>query len=127
MHLNNDDEDAIRQQIQHYFDALYQADADKLRSVFHPQLRYINTVAGDEVNLGLEQYLAIVEQRTSPSSQQALRDEQLISIDIAGTSMAFVKASMVMMQRRYTDFLTLTKQQEQWLIINKTFSYTPLQ
>ena len=34
--MSNDDTKAIEQTIQTYFDGLYEGDADKLASVFHP-------------------------------------------------------------------------------------------
>lgn len=122
----NADKQQISQLIEEYFEALYRADAERLRGVFHPQARYVNTVAGDEMNYSLEEYLAVVRLRTAPAKTQQARKESITSIDIGGSQMAFVNASMVMMGREYVDFLTLTQYQNSWKILSKVFSYTPI-
>lgn len=108
-----------------YFEGLYHADTAHLTKVFHPDARYINMTEGDYMNKPLSEYFTIVNQRIPPAKTGEIRKEAIISIELGSTNMAFVKASMNMMQRDYLDFLTLTLDQHGWRIMSKIFTYTP--
>jgi len=108
-----------------YFNGLYHADTTRLAQVFHPDARYVNMIEGDYMNKSLDEYFAMVEQRTPPASRGEVRDDRIFSIQFGGTRMAFVRASMTMMDREYLDFLTLTRDQHGWRIMSKVFTYIP--
>ncbi len=108
-----------------YFKGLHHADTARLAKVFHPDARYINMTEGDYINKPLGEYFAIVEKRTPPAKTGEKRKDNIISIELGGENMAFVKASMTMMQRDYLDFLTLTLDHHGWQIMSKIFTYTP--
>lgn len=117
----------IQALMQAYFEGLYQADSSLLAEVFHPDARYVNLQTGDYMHKSMSEYFAMVDQRTSPASQQATRCERILSVELGGSQMAFVKAEMTMFGRRYLDFLTLSSDQHGWRIMNKSFIYGPLQ
>ncbi|MEO9873381.1 MAG: nuclear transport factor 2 family protein [Anderseniella sp.] len=106
-----------------YFDGLYHADTTRLAKVFHPDARYVNMIEGDYMNKSLDEYFAMVDRRTPPASRGEVRDDRIFSIQFGGTRMAFVRASMTMMDRQYLDFLTLTHDQHGWRIMTKIFTY----
>ena len=104
-----------------YFDGLYHADTKRLAKVFHPDARYVNMIEGDYMNKSLSDYFDMVDQRTPPASRGEVRDDRILSIQFGGTRMAFVTASMRMMDHEYLDFLTLTRDQHGWRIMAKVF------
>ncbi len=110
----------------HYFDGLYQADTAMLDTVFHPDAHYINTLPDEYLNLPMSEYFNIVDQRVPPASNNELRNDRIISIEVESGHMAFVKARMTMMGREYLDYLTLTNHDGQWRIMSKVFHYEAL-
>lgn len=108
-----------------YFDGLHHADTARLAGVFHGEARYVNATAGDYMNHTMDEYFAIVDQRTPPVENGAVRRDHIVSIEFGGAEMVFVKATMTMMGRDYLDFLTLIHDDGRWQIISKVFSYTP--
>ena len=104
-----------------YFNGLYHADTKRLADVFHPDARYVNMIEGDYMNKSLSEYFDMVEQRTPPASRGEVRADRILSIQFGGPRMAFVTASMTMMDHEYLDFLTLTRDQHGWRIMTKVF------
>lgn len=111
--------------LQGYFDGLYHADTKRLAKVFHPDARYVNMIEGDYMNKSLAAYFEMVDGRTPPASKGLPREDRIFSIEFGGTKMAFVRASMTMMDREYLDFLTLTHDHNGWRIMTKIFTYVP--
>lgn len=108
-----------------YFDGLYHADTNQLAKVFHPDMRYVNMIDGDYMNKSRDEYFEIVDRRTPPADKREVRQDRIFSIEFGGSKMAFVRASMTMMDREYLDFLTLTHDQNGWRIMTKIFTYIP--
>ncbi|MDV7340481.1 nuclear transport factor 2 family protein [Terasakiella sp. A23] len=108
-----------------YFDALYEADASKLATVLRTDGIYVSTTNGDYLNRTIPDYLAVVTGREPPKARGEQRDERVTTIEFGGPNMAFVRLNMSMMGRRYTDFLTLYKEDGVWKIMAKIFSYNP--
>ncbi len=117
----------ITELLSRYFEGLYQADTGVLADVFHPDARYVNMVEGDYMNKSLAEYFAAVDKRVPPAARGDARCEKVISIELGGDRMSFVKASMTMMGREYLDFLTLTYDQYGWRIMSKVFTYLSLE
>lgn len=109
-----------------YFDGLYHADIKRLARVFHPDGRYINATQNEYMNYSVQEYFDIVKHRVAPADNRGERNDQIVSIEYGGTSMAFVKITMTMYEREYLDFLTFINGHQGWRIIAKIFSYTPL-
>lgn len=106
-----------------YFEGLYHADTAMLAKVFHPDARYVNMIESDYMNKSLEEYFEMVDLRTPPASKGEPRNDSISSIEFGGAQMAYVKASMTMMNREYLDFLTLTNDHHGWRIMAKVFTY----
>ncbi|KZL00290.1 MULTISPECIES: nuclear transport factor 2 family protein [unclassified Pseudovibrio] len=106
-----------------YFDGLYHADTKALAEVFHHDARYVNMIEGDYMHKSLSEYFEMVDRRIPPASKGEPRQDRIHSMEFGGSQMAFVKASMTMMNREYLDFLTLTKDQHGWRIMTKIFTY----
>lgn len=117
--------EAVLKVMEGYFDGLYHADTERLSKVFHPDARYVNMIADDYMNKSLDEYFKMVDQRRPPAEKGEVRRDKIFSIEFGGTKMAFVKASMTMMDREYLDFLTLTHDHLGWRVMTKIFTYVP--
>lgn len=113
----------ITSQMEAYFTGLHQADSDILRTVFHPDAVYVNATAGDYLHHTMPDYMAIIDKRTSPETLGEPKSGEILSIELDGEQMAFVKARMSMLGRNYLDFLTFVKTDGRWQIMSKVFSY----
>jgi hypothetical protein len=106
-----------------YFEGLYHADSQLLAKAFHPDARYVNAMSGNYSNLSMSEYFKVIDQRHSPAKNHDDYHCKIISIELDDTQMAFAKVSIIMMERQYIDFLTLTTTDGQWKIMSKVFSY----
>lgn len=114
---------AIAQTLQLYFDGLYHSDTERLRRVFHPNARYV-TATGDElVDMGMDEYLPVVDKRPAPAASNQPRQDRTVSIAMAGPKTAAVTVNCAIADRYFTDFLTLIHTDGEWRIIAKVFHY----
>lgn len=119
------DHSAVVALMEHYFDGLYHADSNTLRRVFHPRLAYICATEGDALYLDLDSYMTRVEGRVPPAARQDRRDDRILEIAFASDRLARVEARMVMMGRLFHDVLTLIREDGEWRIVTKVFTYIP--
>jgi len=116
-----DDIRAIEKTVQTYFDGLYEGDADKIGSVFHP-VSHLYVANGSEVtDLPREQWLKMVRERPSAKSQNLERRDRIVSIDMSGPETALVKVECQIPPRYFTDYLSLLKLGKDWRVVSKTF------
>jgi hypothetical protein len=108
-----------------YFEALYDADAEQLGTIFHEDGLYVSTTDGEYLNRSIPVYLDVVAQREAPRVRNEVRNETVHAIEYGGPNLAFVRLDMHMMNRCYTDFLTLYKGDKGWKIMAKVFSFNP--
>ncbi len=115
--------DAVVDVLQVYLDGLYHSDTRKLREAFHPCARYVCATSDALINLSMEEYFPIVDQRPSPASSNQPRVDEIVSIEFAGPKTASVTLRCVVGERHFTDFLTLIRVDGRWQIISKVFHY----
>lgn len=116
-----DDRRAIEATVQTYFDGLYEGDADKLASVFHPTSALSTIQDGKLAHLPRDQWLDVVRNRPSAKSKGLARADEILSLDIAGPTMAFVKVKCQIPPRYFTDQLSLLKLDGKWVIAQKAY------
>src|SRR5205085_6278725 len=82
---------AIETVIQTYLDGLYESDADKIASAFHPTSA-LTSVAddGELVITPRDQWLERVRARPSPKQQGLSRHDRVLAIDLISPTMAYV-------------------------------------
>lgn len=120
----DNDRAAIEAVIQTYFDGLYEADADKLNSIFLPTSA-LAEVRDNKVHVTPRDiWLNAVRTRTSAKSQGHERGDKILTIDLTGPSMAYVKVNCQLPPRYFTDQLSLLKVDGQWKIAQKVFQTT---
>lgn len=120
--MSSDERSAIEQTVQTYFDGLYEGDADKLASVFHPTSALTWEQDGDVGIWPLAQWLKTVRERPSPKSKGLARDDAILQIDQSGPTTALVKVRCQIPPRYFTDYLSLLKVGGRWVVAQKVFA-----
>ena len=121
--MQTPDELEVEALMQRYFDGLYQSNSATLRTVFHPELAYINATPGNNEYLGLEAYMDRIDKRTSPAARGEPQDGVIERIVLKSDQIGLVEARMTMLGRDYQDLLTLMKTADGWKVRAKVFIY----
>lgn len=107
-----------------YMDGLYEGDVGKLGSIFHAASHlYSVGPDGELADWPRERWFEIVKGRASGQSRGLARTDRIVSIDLGGPELAFVKVETSLHPRYFTDYLTMLKFPEGWRIVAKTFRY----
>lgn len=112
---------AIEAAVQTYLDGLYEGDADKIASVFHPTSSLAQEEGGRLQQQRREEWLEKVRRRPSPKATGSARHDEIIQIDEASPTMAFVKLKCAVPPRFFTDYLCLLKVEDRWQVAQKVF------
>jgi Putative lumazine-binding len=115
------DRAAIETVVQSYLDGLYESDVAKIASAFHPTSALAQFYEGKLQVTPRDVWLEAVRTRPSPKSRGLERHDEVISIDIAGPTMAFVKLKCAIPPRFFTDQLSLLKIDGRWQVAQKVF------
>ena len=117
-----DETEAIRAAAQTYLDGLYEGDAEKLASVFHPTSALTWERDGALKPLPRDEWLNVVRNRASPRSLGQSRHDEILQIDQSSPTTAFVKLKCALPPRFFTDYLCFLKVDGRWQIAQKVFS-----
>jgi hypothetical protein len=118
----SDDNRAIEQVLQTYFDGLYEGDTAKLSSIFHDTADLRSVAAdGSLAVLTKSAWLEAVAARPSSKSRDLPRHDWLITLDRSGPATALAKVNCQIPPRYFTDYLVLAKLAGGWIIVSKTF------
>ena len=112
---------AIRQAVQTYLDAIYEGDADKIASVFHPTSALTQYIDGELKITPRDSWLEAVRHRASPKASGLVRDDHVLTIDMVGPGLALVKVKCQMPPRYFTDLLSFLKIEGRWQVVQKVF------
>jgi len=108
--------------IQSYLDGLHEGDASKIASAFHPTSALTSiSETGELAITPRDVWLNNVRNRASPKQQGLSRHDQVLSIDLVGPTMAYVKLKCAMPPRFFTDQLSLLKIDGRWQVAQKVF------
>ena len=108
--------------VQTYLDGLYEGDADKLASAFHPTSSLTCEENGALTPLPRDRWLQAVRERPSPKSRGLGRHDRILQIDQASPTAAFVKLQCAIPPRYFTDYLSLLKVEGRWQVAQKVFA-----
>jgi hypothetical protein len=123
---HNPDDTAIRQTIQYYFDGGRTGDSATLRKAFHPDARMLFAREGALAVVPIGDYIKrVAENRPRPGAVDST-ERRIASIDIAGDA-AVAKLEQKRPDMIVTDYMSLIRVGERWLIVNKIFSRTAVQ
>jgi hypothetical protein len=115
------DLDAISAAVQTYLDGLYEADADKLATVFHPTCALTHMTPEGLQIIPRDTWLASVRTRRSPKDQGLARHDRVLMLDRVGPTMALVKLNCAIPPRFFTDLLSFLKIDGRWQVAQKVF------
>ncbi len=121
--MNTSQKSEINELMSRYFDGLYHSDSEVLRTVFHPELLYVNATSNDHEFLNLEAYMKRIDNRKPPASRGDPRNDVIERITLKEGQIGMVEAQMTMLGRDYNDLLTLIHDGEGWRVLTKVFSY----
>lgn len=116
------DKEAIEGVVQTYLEGLYEGDATKIASAFHPTSAL--TSISEEGELAItprDVWLNNVRNRPSPKQRGLSRHDEVLSIDLVGPTMAYVKLRCAIPPRFFTDQLSLLKIDGRWQVAQKVF------
>ena len=117
-----EDTTQIQAVVQTYLDGLYEGDAEKIASAFHPTSRLTYEEGGKLTLLPRDQWLELVRGRPSPKSRGLARHDAILQIDQASPTMAFVKLKCAIPPRFFTDYLSLLKIDGRWQVAQKVYA-----
>jgi len=106
---------AIETVLEGYRDGLYTANTELLATLFHPTAN----LQAPNLRLTRDEWLTRVQKRPKPDAEQA-QGFDISSIEIIGQQ-AVVKLSCTLFGFQYTDVLSLLKENDRWLIVNKMY------
>ena len=112
---------AIESVVTTYLDGLYEGDADKLAAAFHPTSALAQVRDGQLDVTPRDAWLEAVRNRPSPKASGLPRSDEILTIEIAGPTMAFVKLRCAIPPRYFTDQLSLLKIDGRWQVAQKVF------
>ena len=112
----------IEAAVRTYLDGLYEGDADKLASVFHPTSSLTYEEGGELKPLPRDEWLAAVRARPSPKSRALPRHDEILQIDQSSPTTAWVKLKCAIPPRFFTDYLCLLKTGGRWQVAQKVFA-----
>ena len=115
------DRSTVEAVVQHYFDALYEGDADKLAAIFHPSADLRWQEKGEPKVLTVPNWVEWVKKRPSAKAEAKPREDFIVTIDRSDESTAFVKVRCQLPPRYFTDYLVLARLAGGWKIVSKTF------
>jgi hypothetical protein len=109
--------------VNHYFDALYEGDADKMGTIFHPSadLRWVEK--GELKVLTVPDWLGLIRKRASAKAEGKPREDFIVTIDRSDDNTAFIKVRCQLPPRYFTDYLVAMKLKDGWQIVSKSYRY----
>ena len=117
-----DDTKAIEGVIQCYLYCLYEGDSAKIASAFHPTSALTSISEASELAITpRDVWLTNVRNRPSPKQRGLSRHDEVLSIDLVGPTMAYVKLKCAIPPRFFTDQLSLLKIDGRWQVAQKVF------
>ncbi|MFH1138666.1 MAG: nuclear transport factor 2 family protein [Pseudomonadota bacterium] len=110
--------------VDHYFQGLYHHDLARLKKAFHPQAQVIGRFKGRLFFSSLDGFLQLLEKTPAPVATGEKFDMSLEAVDLAGDA-AVAKVRDLYQGLRFTDYLSLVKTKDEWVIVNKTYHHEP--
>jgi len=114
----------ITKAVDNYFKGMYHSDTERLKKAFHPDAHLKGYIKGNLADIPLQDWLKKIEETPPPADNGEEYDMKIVSVDITDTA-ACVKVADLYLGLRFTDYLSLLKIENNWVIVNKTFYHEP--
>jgi hypothetical protein len=114
---------AITEVVQLYIDGSRTGDADKLRRAFHPDARMYGSLAGQRLDLPIEEFFGLASKQ--PADVDGTYEARIVSVEQVGdAATAAIEETGFWGTLSFTDFFSLSRIDGDWKIVNKTFAHT---
>jgi hypothetical protein len=115
------DEEAIRQHIErHYFEGVRRSDTALAHAAFHPVAVMYSIREGKLAERSIPDWLgAIAKNAPKPARPDSFK-RQVVDVDVSGNA-AMAKVQLDYADAVITDYMSLLKVDNRWLIVNKIF------
>ena len=112
---------AIQAVITNYFDGIFYGDLKKLASAFHPQCLLFGDINGQPYFKNLQDYLLGVSNRKSPNDLGEEFSMKILGVEVLN-EIASVKLHVPMLGYNYYDYISMSRIDGNWVIVNKMFT-----
>ncbi|MBO3697744.1 nuclear transport factor 2 family protein [Roseivirga sp. E12] len=112
----------IESLVTNYFEGIFSGNVVKLEACFHRDVNIYGDIQGADYSKSLNEYIEGVKNRQSPKDLNESLKMKIIGIDIMG-KIAMAKLHVPMLGYNYYDYLSLTKIDNNWKIVNKIFTH----
>jgi len=119
----NYDRSTLEAVVQHYFDAVYEGDVDKLAAVFHPTADLRSLDKGKLKVLKLPDWLDYFRKRPSAKAEGKPREDFIVTVDRSDDQTAYIKVRCQLPPLYFTDYLVAMKLADGWQIVSKSYRY----
>ena len=106
---------------QYYFKGIYEGNTELLKQVFHKDALLFGDIKGIPYYKTATQYIEGVGNRISPQKSGKDFKSTIISINVINT-IATAKLNVKMYNFNYYNFITFSKIDGKWVIVNKTLT-----
>lgn len=111
---------AVKDVLNIYFDANYEADESKIAQVFHEQAHIFGrSESGELIDFDKSSFVNLI---ASLSPETGPRIDEIISLDFIGDYAAVSRVRLQVGEIRYTDIISLLQLDGKWRIISKVYS-----
>ena len=123
MAVSAPEQSAITEVVQLYIDGSRDGDADKLRRAFHPDARMFGSLAGQRIDVPIEEFFALASGR--PADVDGTYEARVVSLEqVDDAATAAIEETGFWGTLSFTDFFSLSRIDGEWKIVNKTFVHT---
>jgi ketosteroid isomerase-like protein len=117
------DRSTVEAVVRHYFDAVYEGDADKLGAIFHPSADLRSLEKGELRVLKMPAWLEYFRKQPSAKAEGKPREDLVVTIDRSDDNTAFIKVRCQLPPLYFTDYLVAMKLADGWKIVSKSYRY----
>jgi ketosteroid isomerase-like protein len=117
------DRSTVEAVVRHYFDAVYEGDADKLGAIFHPSADLRSLEKGELRVLKMPAWLEYFRKQPSAKAEGKPREDLVVTIDRSDDNTAFTKVRCQLPPLYFTDYLVAMKLADGWKIVSKSYRY----
>jgi len=104
-----------------YFEGMANGDAKKIRGAFYPDARFQGMRDGKTIRRDVEEFVAMTVEAARSAPVAWSHDDWEVELIRQSGPFAVVTMTDTYRHRRYTDFLTLMREDGVWRIANKAF------
>jgi hypothetical protein len=108
--------------IQNFFLGMHHGDVNRLREALHPEALLWGYYMGEFYRQSVDDWMQELAGMDKPAQSGEPFDMRIVSIDVTGRA-ATVKTATLYQGLRFTDYLTLTRFDDGWKIVNKGYHH----